>query len=130
MSVDKIKHTGAINQNGNGTKKSADGSDEFKKLLENYIEATKIHNPDGNKNKNAILENTLNHDAYNSFNKLKINHIDSNENSAIVRQILSEKSEIRADKLNKIKQRLEEGFYKRDDIIQVTAGKVLDSLGY
>ncbi len=124
-------------------KSSSIENEAFKDLLKSYIDKTRSIN----KSKSAepkltsnIEEPTLdkrlqsNNEAYNSFNDLKVNNVnDTNQNSALITEILNKEnssSEIehyRKLKLEEIKNKVNSGFYQTDDIIEQTAGKIIDS---
>ena len=109
---------------------------EFKDLLKSYIDKTSNLKPVNNSSKPKIsLEKKIQDDneVYNSFNDLKINYINNKElNSALISEILKqEDAEVvensRRLKLEDIKNKVNSGFYQTDDIVEQTAGRIIDS---
>ena len=115
-----------------------DGTKEggFKDLLKSYIDKTSTIVPANNTSKsNITLEKKLQNDneVYNSFNDLKINYINNKElNSALISEILKQEDvevveNTRKLKLEEIKNKVNSGFYQTDDIVEQTAGRIIDS---
>lgn len=130
MSIDNIKNIrSADNQETvqNKVKNSSDPN-EFINLLHDFVEQNKTVN--GMDRSEKSFERIQNSANYSSYNQLKVNHIDrQTANSQLVEKIVNGSSdEERLAKLEQVKNRLAAGFYLRDDIIDETAGKIVDSL--
>ena len=129
MNVKKIANiTGAENTaSGNKTEKN----EQFKKLLEEFLNSEKAVNT--KPLKSTDLEKLGNGSSYNVFSRIKVNHINnSGINSRLIDSILNRNEDSEADKLSEVKEKLKNGFYLKDDIIEETAGKILDDfdMGY
>jgi len=101
---------------------------DFKSLLHDFVEQHKAVNT-----KKAVElphETIMNSTNYSSYNQLKVNHIDrKTANSMLVDKIVNSSPEDdRQAKIELAKNRIASGFYFRDDIIQDTAGKIVDSM--
>jgi len=130
VSIDNIKNIrSADNQETvqNKVKNSSDPN-EFINLLHDFVEQNKTVN--GMDRSEKSFERIQNSANYSSYNQLKVNHIDrQTANSQLVEKIVNGSSdEERLAKLEQVKNRLAAGFYLRDDIIDETAGKIVDSL--
>jgi len=141
MNIDKTQNIDAVTNEttDNQAKKDSISDKAFKDLLRNYIDKTNSLTTEVKQSKNsktAAIENKLqsNNEVYNSFNDLKINYINDKElNSSLITEILNKENSIpeiensRKLKLEEIKNRVNSGFYQTDNIIEQTAGKIIDS---
>ena len=130
MSIKKIINTENKIQSDNQIKNgSVSGKESFKEILEQFVTCTKKKSESQKKLPDSVNIISIN-DTYNSFNALKINHLNGNvKNSSLVENAMSVVDGDRTEKLKLVRERIKEGFYLRDDVINDTAGKILDSLG-
>ncbi len=125
--IDKIQNIQAKQNESKIANK--ENSEDFKKLLDQYIaESRELKGSSLPKGNTSPLVNK--NSFYSSFNKLKVNHLDkSNENSTLVQKLLAQEKEGSSSKikLEEIKQRLNDGFYLKEDVIEDLSGVIMDS---
>lgn len=101
---------------------------KFSDLLKDYLDKTTLETSSKPKHKDIVIEKNNSFEAYND---LKINHLNpKKKNSILVETILAQGEIDREEKINLAKERIKSGFYLKDDIINQTSGKILDSLGF
>lgn len=129
MSVNNIKNIVPLeNQDPQQKIRTNSNNSDFRSLLHDFVEQNKSVSPI--KTVEQPHETIINSANYSSYNQLKVNHIDrQTANSLLVDKIVNGSTEDdRQAKIELAKSRITSGFYFRDDVIQETAGKIIDSL--
>lgn len=130
MSIDKVNNINPADKQDSLQSKIRQNSDnsDFMSMLHEFVQQNKTVHTE--KIPEKPYENIQNVNNYSSYNQLKVNHLDhKTANSLLVKKILDENSdEDRQSKIENAKKRIDSGFYFREDIIQETAGKIIDSM--